>query len=47
MRSHLSIVVPAYNEAERIESTLDTLLDYVRSRSDTELILVDDGSTDR
>jgi dolichyl-phosphate beta-glucosyltransferase len=47
MRSHLSIVVPAYNEAERIESTLNTLLDYVRNRRDTELIVVDDGSTDQ
>jgi dolichyl-phosphate beta-glucosyltransferase len=46
MRPNLSIVVPAYNEAERLETTLDALLEYVRNTARTELLLVDDGSTD-
>ncbi len=43
----LSIVVPAYNEAQRIGSTLERIREYVQSKSfATELIVVDDGSTD-
>ncbi|KAF7458981.1 dolichyl phosphate glucosyltransferase [Cryptosporidium felis] len=49
---YLSIVVPAFNEEERIWTTLNSMLDYMeeRSRSDStfryEIILVDDGSSD-
>ena len=49
----LSIVVPAYNEAQRVESTLLALLDHARSIESgpdgggVEILLVDDGSTDR
>src|SRR5258708_1086596 len=43
----LSIVVPAYNEARRLGDTLEKIREYIRSKSfATELILVDDGSTD-
>jgi dolichyl-phosphate beta-glucosyltransferase len=43
----LSIVVPAYNEAARLGTTLRTILDYLnRSEKDAELIVVDDGSRD-
>lgn len=44
---HLSIVIPAYNEAARIERTLQRVLDCVRGhRWDAEVLVVDDGSTD-
>ena len=43
----LTIVIPAYNEAQRIGSSLELVRQYVRSKSfSVELILVDDGSTD-
>ena len=42
----LSIVIPAYNEAERLTSTL-CALEAHPAASDAELIVVDDGSTDR
>jgi len=43
----LSIVVPAYNEADRIISSLEAIQDYVRGKDFlVETILVDDGSTD-
>jgi dolichyl-phosphate beta-glucosyltransferase len=43
----LSIVVPAYNEARRIRSTLESLCHFKESASySIELIVVDDGSTD-
>jgi glycosyltransferase involved in cell wall biosynthesis len=43
----LSIVIPAYNEARRIESSLEAIQGYVRSRNfAVEAIVVDDGSTD-
>lgn len=43
----LSIVIPAYNEAGRLGLTLTTILSYLNERRDrTELIVVDDGSTD-
>jgi glycosyltransferase involved in cell wall biosynthesis len=44
---YLSIVIPAYNEAGRILSSLEAIQDYVRGKNFTvETILVDDGSTD-
>jgi dolichyl-phosphate beta-glucosyltransferase len=43
----LSIVIPAYNEAERLGATLQSILDYVDARKiAAELIVVDDGSSD-
>ena len=43
----VSIIIPAYNEAERISSSLDKALEYLREQTFTwEVIVVDDGSTD-
>ena len=44
----LSIVIPAYNEAERIEQTLETVRNYLRSQAlRAEVLVVNDGSRDR
>jgi len=44
----VSIVVPAYNEAARIGSTLESLCEHLQQRPwDWEIRVVDDGSTDR
>jgi glycosyltransferase involved in cell wall biosynthesis len=44
----LSIVIPAYNEQQRLPSSLDLILAYVRQRefSFVEILVVDDGSRD-
>lgn len=43
----LSIIVPAFNEAERLERTLDATARYLDARGDTyEIVVVDDGSVD-
>jgi dolichyl-phosphate beta-glucosyltransferase len=43
----ISVVIPAFNEANRIGQTLRTTIDYLRSNSpESELIVVNDGSTD-
>src|SRR5258708_35536651 len=43
----LSIVVPAYNEAARLGGSLRAMVAYLNDRRDqTEIIVVDDGSTD-
>src|ERR1700704_2304041 len=43
----LSIVIPAYNEARRLEATIDTVCRYLRGQSWTwEFRVVDDGSRD-
>jgi glycosyltransferase involved in cell wall biosynthesis len=43
----LSIVIPAYNEAERIASSLEAIQNYARKKGfPVETIVVDDGSTD-
>jgi glycosyltransferase involved in cell wall biosynthesis len=45
----LSIVIPAYNEADTIEATLKELEEYLfryKGSSDWEIIVVNDGSTD-
>jgi glycosyltransferase involved in cell wall biosynthesis len=39
---NLSIIIPAYNEAERIA----TLITHIRKYSDADIIVVNDGSTD-
>jgi len=42
-----SIIVPAYNEAERIGASLEHMLDYIAaSRWSAEIIVVNDGSSD-
>jgi len=43
----LSIVIPAYNEALRIEGTLERVMECITTRGwDAEVIVIDDGSTD-
>lgn len=44
---HLSVVIPAYNEEQRLPRTLDDVLRYLAGQSYTaEVVVVDDGSTD-
>jgi glycosyltransferase involved in cell wall biosynthesis len=44
----LSVVIPAYNEAERIRATVEQVQRYASSKPfPVELMVVDDGSTDR
>jgi len=48
MSDSLSIIIPAYNEAGRLEKSLRTTLAYLNEEAPgAELIVVDDGSTDR
>jgi dolichyl-phosphate beta-glucosyltransferase len=43
----LSVVIPAYNEAERILRTLTATVEYLEKRGDSyEILVVDDGSGD-
>ncbi|MGQ9778956.1 MAG: dolichyl-phosphate beta-glucosyltransferase [Bacillota bacterium] len=42
----LSLVIPAYNEEERLPKTLDRIIAYFADREDYEIVVVDDGSTD-
>jgi len=45
--SSLSIVMPAYNEAVRLATSLPIVVDYLsKDWPESELIVVDDGSTD-
>jgi dolichyl-phosphate beta-glucosyltransferase len=44
----LSIIIPAYNEESRLPETLAKIAAWIReSGRETEVLLVDDGSTDR
>lgn len=48
MNLPLSIIVPAYNEADRLVESLQIIIGYLKdSRTDAELIVVDDGSSDQ
>lgn len=43
----LSVIIPAYNEQERIGVTLERVVDYLSTRSYSwEVVVADDGSTD-
>ena len=43
----LSVVIPAYNEAERFKKTLPQILKFFQAEKYTkEIIIVDDGSSD-
>lgn len=45
--AHLSLIIPAYNEAARLGRQLDHVLSFLGSRRyTTELLVVSDGSTD-
>jgi dolichyl-phosphate beta-glucosyltransferase len=46
-RPELSVVIPAYNEAERIGPTLDSIAAYLKTVNPSyEIVVVSDGSTD-
>ncbi|HLA95026.1 MAG TPA: dolichyl-phosphate beta-glucosyltransferase [Pyrinomonadaceae bacterium] len=48
MTPDISIIIPAYEEEERLGSSLEQILTYLReSGTNAELIVVDDGSRDK
>lgn len=48
MTLSLSVVIPVHNEAEHLPRTIDALVEAIeQSDFEAELVLVDDGSTDR
>ncbi|MGB7925311.1 MAG: dolichyl-phosphate beta-glucosyltransferase [Pyrinomonadaceae bacterium] len=47
MSPSLSVIIPAYNEADRLGKTLGIIFDYLNNHGrESELIVVDDGSSD-
>ncbi|MEQ1604864.1 MAG: dolichyl-phosphate beta-glucosyltransferase [Pyrinomonadaceae bacterium] len=47
MKPEISIIIPAYNESERLGPPLNTILAFVAAnRINAEVIVVDDGSSD-
>lgn len=47
MNSLVSIIVPAYQESERVGDSIYKILDYIkRENINAELIVIDDGSSD-
>lgn len=45
--SHLSVVIPAYNEEQRIGASLEKIVDYLAQQTYSyEILVVEDGSTD-
>ncbi len=47
MRKRLSIIIPAYNEQERLGGSVNEVLRFIENEKlDAELIVVDDGSSD-
>lgn len=47
MKPEVSIVIPAYNESERIVAPLKTVLEFISTTGrNAEVIVVDDGSSD-
>jgi len=45
--AEFSIIIPSYNEEQRLPATLEKIAEYLKSvKRSTEVIVVDDGSTD-
>lgn len=47
MAKDLSLIIPAFNEEERIGRTLKTAAEYLTGKYDFDIIVVDDGSSDK
>jgi dolichyl-phosphate beta-glucosyltransferase len=48
MRPEVSIVIPAFEEQERLGTSLEKIVEYLRSSSTNgEIVVVDDGSKDK
>lgn len=48
MNSLISIVIPAYQESERVGSSIQKILDYIKHENlNAELLVIDDGSVDK
>ncbi|MBI1861091.1 MAG: glycosyltransferase [Deltaproteobacteria bacterium] len=43
---HLSLIIPAFNEAKKITHDLEAARDFLSSKPQSEVIVVDDGSRD-
>lgn len=47
-RPQVSLIIPCFNEEQRLPATLDRVVRYLEARGATwEILVVDDGSTDR
>ncbi len=47
LKTHFSIIIPAYNESQRIVSTLTSVIGFFSKKEKSfEIIIVDDGSSD-
>lgn len=46
MKPEISIVIPAYNESDRLIAPLHKLLDFGEAAGNIEIVVVDDGSND-
>ena len=47
-RPHLSVVIPAFNEQDRLPASLERIDAYLRTQGiDGEILVVDDGSSDK
>lgn len=45
---YLSVIIPAYNEEKRLKTTAGKVVDFLKTKKhNSEIIIVDDGSTDR
>ncbi|MDP4130756.1 MAG: glycosyltransferase family 2 protein [Bacteroidota bacterium] len=42
----VSVVIPAYNEAEHIKATVSSLMDQTMAAEDYEIVVIDNNSTD-
>lgn len=47
MQTRFSVIIPAYNAEKTIRRCLDSLLTQIENRLDIEIIVINDGSTDR
>jgi dolichyl-phosphate beta-glucosyltransferase len=47
-KTHLSVVIPAYNESVRLKKTLPIIIEFFKKQKYSfELVIVDDGSKDK
>ena len=47
MKPELTVILPVYNEEKRIEKTINSWITIIKAHTGSEILVINDGSTDK